>query len=265
MVSSIHNNSLASIPSIDIGGADTSRQQQQQGRSSAGREGRGFAPGAVAGAGADSLSLSPESQQQINKLQQRDREVRSHEQSHISAGGAHVSGGAHYTYQRGPDNKQYAVGGSVSIDTAPVSGDPDATREKARQVRSAALAPSNPSAQDQSVAAQASSLEVQARQEENSQRTEGKAGTDGKAGVAGGKSAEGTEGATGTASTKGEEGTKGTDGAKSAEGTLATGFFAQARPADFAARAAAAYQTVQQQGIAPTQLAPFGTGIAISV
>lgn len=256
MVSSIHNNSLASIPSIDIGGADTSRQQQQQGRSSAGREGRGFAPGAVAGAGADSLSLSPESQQQINKLQQRDREVRSHEQSHISAGGAHVSGGAHYTYQRGPDNKQYAVGGSVSIDTAPVSGDPDATREKARQVRSAALAPSNPSAQDQSVAAQASSLEVQARQEENSQRTEGKAG------VAGGKSA---EGATGTGSTKGEEGTKGTDGAKSAEGTLATGFFAQARPADFAARAAAAYQTVQQQGIAPTQLAPFGTGIAISV
>lgn len=256
MVSGIHNNSLASIPSIDIGGADTSRQQQQQGRSSAGREGRGFAPGAVAGAGADSLSLSPESQQQINKLQQRDREVRSHEQSHISAGGAHVSGGAHYTYQRGPDNKQYAVGGSVSIDTAPVSGDPDATREKARQVRSAALAPSNPSAQDQSVAAQASSLEVQARQEENSQRTEGKAG------VAGGKSA---EGATGTGSTKGEEGTKGTDGAKSAEGTLATGFFAQARPADFAARAAAAYQTVQQQGIAPTQLAPFGTGIAISV
>lgn len=256
MVSGIHNNSLASIPSIDIGGADTSRQQQQQGRSSAGREGRGFAPGAVAGSGADSLSLSPESQQQINKLQQRDREVRSHEQSHISAGGAHVSGGAHYTYQRGPDNKQYAVGGSVSIDTAPVSGDPDATREKARQVRSAALAPSNPSAQDQSVAAQASSLEVQARQEENSQRTEGKAG------VAGGKSA---EGATGTGSTKGEEGTKGTDGAKSAEGTLATGFFAQARPADFAARAAAAYQTVQQQGIAPTQLAPFGTGIAISV
>lgn len=236
MVGSILNNSLASIPSIDIGGADTSRQGQQQGRRSADREAGAFVP-SVGAAGADSLSLSPESQQQLSKLQQRDREVRSHEQSHISAGGAHVSGGAQYTYQRGPDNKQYAVGGSVSIDTAPVSGNPDATREKARQVRSAALAPSNPSAQDQSVAAQASNLEMQARQEENNPRAEGKTGANGETG---------------------------TEGSKNAEGRGA-GFFAVKRPADFAARVAATYQNVQQQGVMPTQLAPFGTGIALSV
>lgn len=220
MVGGIGDTNLASIPGIDLG-AGTSQQQPQQGRRST--------------AGGDTVNLSPETQQHISKLQQRDREVRSHEQSHISAGGSHVSGGASYTYQRGPDNKQYAVGGSVSIDTSPVPGNPEATKEKARRVRSAALAPSNPSAQDQSVASAASSLEMQAKQDADKQDP---------------MSAEGAEKLVSSAQNPSQQ-------LFSPAG--------QVRPADYAARAAAAYQNVQQQSVMPTQLAPWGTGIAITV
>ncbi len=119
----------------------------------------------------DSVTLSPEAQQQVRELQQRDSEVRSHEQAHVAAGAGHVRGGIQYTYTQGPDNKQYASGGSVSIDTSPVSGDPEATIEKARAVRSAALAPGNPSAQDQAVAAEASTMEAEARTEKAQQQS----------------------------------------------------------------------------------------------
>jgi len=46
-----------------------------------------------------------------------------------------------------------------------VSENPDATIRKAQQIRAAALAPADPSVQDQAVAASANSLEAQARQE----------------------------------------------------------------------------------------------------
>ncbi|WP_281684207.1 putative metalloprotease CJM1_0395 family protein [Thalassobaculum salexigens] len=108
--------------------------------------------------------LSEEEQQVVRELQQRDREVRQHEAAHAAAGGAHA-GAPTYTYQRGPDGRQYAVGGSVSIDTSPVKGDPEATLQKARQIRAAALAPADPSGQDKSVASAASALERQAQAE----------------------------------------------------------------------------------------------------
>lgn len=229
MVSAIASDSLWSLPSVDVGtGSSTSqqRQQQQRGKSST--------------VGGDTLNLSPEAQEHISKLQQRDAEVRSHEQSHIAAGGAHVNGGASYSYQRGPDNKQYAVGGSVSIDTSPVPGNPEATKEKARKVRSAALAPANPSAQDQSVAAAASSMEMQAQQEANSNSAEGPQ-----------KSNASTLSPTALPSTQGQA-------AGLVQGSLA-------QPADYASRVSAAYKAVQQQGQTPTQLAPWGTGIALTV
>jgi hypothetical protein len=53
----------------------------------------------------------------------------------------------------------------VSIDVSPIPGDPEATIAKARIVRRAALAPAEPSAQDRSVAAEATALEHQARAE----------------------------------------------------------------------------------------------------
>ena len=101
----------------------------------------------------------------IAKLRARDQEVRAHEQAHAAAAGGLATGGATFTFQQGPDGRQYAVGGEVTIDTTPVPGDPDATIRKARQIRAAALAPIEPSAQDRAVAASASTLEAQAKQE----------------------------------------------------------------------------------------------------
>ena len=101
---------------------------------------------------------------QLRELKARDREVRAHEQAHQAVGGQYA-GAVSYTYQRGPDGNQYAVGGEVSIDIAPVEGDPQATIEKMRKVRAAALAPAEPSGQDRAVAAQAMQLMLQAQVE----------------------------------------------------------------------------------------------------
>ncbi len=111
------------------------------------------------------FGLSETEQAQVRHLRTRDREVRSHEQAHRAVGGSFVRGGARYSYQTGPDGRQYAVGGEVSIDSSPVPGDPDATVRKARTVRRAALAPANPSPKDRQVAASASRMENQARAE----------------------------------------------------------------------------------------------------
>ena len=58
--------------------------------------------------------------------------------AHITAGGRYITSGANFTYKRGPDGRSYAVGGEISIDTAPIPGDPQATIQKMRQVKSAA-------------------------------------------------------------------------------------------------------------------------------
>ena len=175
MIEGLSARRVESTPASDPTLGIASRQQQEQ---------RGEKQSGAGYTGvSDTLSLSPEAREAVSKLQQRDREVRSHEQAHISAGGPHVSGGASYSYTRGPDGKQYAVGGSVSIDTASVPGNPEATLEKARMVRSAALAPGAPSAQDQSVAAQAASMEMQAQTEKRTQEQE--EGGSGRIGLSG--------------------------------------------------------------------------------
>jgi hypothetical protein len=123
---------------------------------------------AIGGAGGDKAGgaeLTPDELAVVNELRNIDREVRAHEQAHISAGGAYIRGGASYQYQRGPDNKSYAVGGEVGIDTAPERDNPGATITKMQTVRAAALAPSNPSAQDIAVAAAAAGRESLARAE----------------------------------------------------------------------------------------------------
>jgi len=111
----------------------------------------------------DSVELSAEAKD-IRNLQIRDREVKAHEAAHAAAGGAYA-GSPRYSYERGPDGKSYATGGEVSIDISPVSGDPEATMQKAQQVRAAALAPAQPSAQDMKVAQKAQSMAARARQE----------------------------------------------------------------------------------------------------
>ena len=91
---------------------------------------------------------------QIRQLQRRDQEVRAHEQAHSSVGGQYT-GAPRLQYENGPDGQQYAVAGEVRIDISPIPGDPQATIQKMRLVRAAALAPAEPSAQDLKVAAEA--------------------------------------------------------------------------------------------------------------
>lgn len=106
-------------------------------------------------------------QKEIEALKARDQEVRAHEQAHQGAGGQYASSPS-FTLSKGPDGKGYAIGGAVQIDITPVAGEPAATIRKMQQVRSAALAPAEPSGQDRSVAAKASQLEAKARGEQAS-------------------------------------------------------------------------------------------------
>lgn len=120
---------------------------------------------------ADAFTLTDAEQKQVNKLAARDREVRAHEQAHKAVGGQYT-GAISYDYQRGPDGKQYAVGGEVPIDASEIPGDPEATIEKMRIVKAAALAPAEPSGQDRKVAAMADAKSAQARAELNAQKAE---------------------------------------------------------------------------------------------
>ncbi|WP_337075513.1 putative metalloprotease CJM1_0395 family protein [Aeromonas veronii] len=103
-------------------------------------------------------------EQQVQDLVERDKEVRTHEQAHQSAGGEYASSPT-YQFTQGPDGKRYATGGEVQIDTSIVPGDPAATIAKMQQIRSAALAPAEPSAQDLAVARSAAASEAKARKE----------------------------------------------------------------------------------------------------
>lgn len=106
--------------------------------------------------------LSEEEKRIVEQLKKVDMETKAHEKAHLAAGSGLVQGGASFTYTRGPDGRMYAVGGEVSIDTSP-ENDPDATIRKMQQVKRAAMAPSSPSGQDRSVAAQAAQTEADAR------------------------------------------------------------------------------------------------------
>lgn len=108
--------------------------------------------------------LTEAEQKQVDELKKRDQEVRNHEQAHQRVGGQYASAPS-YEYQKGPDGRSYAVGGQVQIDSSAIPGDPDATIEKMRIVKAAALAPAEPSAQDRKVAAAADSTAQQAQAE----------------------------------------------------------------------------------------------------
>lgn len=144
----------------------------------------------------DPQGLEEAQLQELSDLKARDREVRAHEAAHQAVGGQYA-GSISFVYERGPDGAQYAVGGEVSIDTAPVQGDPQATIEKMRVVRAAALAPAEPSAQDRAVAAEAMQLMLQAQSElstelagsEDADPSESADADDGEPGVAESRSA----------------------------------------------------------------------------
>lgn len=136
------------------------------------------APEYAAANASGEAELTPEEAREVEKLKARDREVRAHEQAHLAAAGSYAIGGPTYEYERGPDNRPYAVGGEVEIDTSP-ERNPEATLRKAQTVRRAALAPAQPSPQDRRVAAQAARMEAEARRELARERIEDRSADDG--------------------------------------------------------------------------------------
>lgn len=121
--------------------------------------------------------LSNEERAEVQRMAQRDREVRAHEAAHKAVAGQYARGGAEYEYKRGPDGRQYAVGGEVNIDVSKPADASEALK-KALIVQRAALAPAQPSAQDRAVAAEAAQMATQARADLQQQRAEENRATD---------------------------------------------------------------------------------------
>ncbi|MEZ4456376.1 MAG: putative metalloprotease CJM1_0395 family protein [Gemmatimonadales bacterium] len=116
-------------------------------------------------------------------LQGIDAGIRQHEQAHQLAGSG-VTGAASYRYVRGPDGRYYIVAGRVNASIQPGLS-PEETADAARKVRNAALAPGDPSSEDQSAAGAAAAVAVRAEGEitarERARREAGGAPLDGVA------------------------------------------------------------------------------------
>ena len=101
--------------------------------------------------------------QQVQELKAQEQKVIAHEMAHKTAGGQYT-GAVRCQYTTGPDRQSYIVGGEVSIDTSEAHT-PEETVQKMEQVKSAALAPADPSPQDYSVASAAERIEQKTRYE----------------------------------------------------------------------------------------------------
>jgi hypothetical protein len=126
-------------------------------------EGAATAETAPKTSGKADSSSDPDTRRVLAELAATDREVRAHEAAHQAAGGG-FTGAATFTYVTGPDGKRYAAGGEVPIQI-PAADTPEEDIANLERVRAAALAPANPSGQDLSVAASASSGIAQATAE----------------------------------------------------------------------------------------------------
>ena len=105
----------------------------------------------------------PAIQAQIANLKQTEEKVKAHEAAHKAAGG-NLASSASYSYTRGPDGQSYITGGEVQINMSD-GRTPQETISRMQQVIRAALAPADPSSQDRSVAAAASSRMTEAQQQ----------------------------------------------------------------------------------------------------
>ena len=102
----------------------------------------------------------------LEKFKQTDQQVRTHEQIHASIG--HTTTPISYNYQKGPDGKMYAVGGSVRLDTS-IPDDPKAAAFKLDQIQKAASGVSDASGADNIIASQTNlnKILLQLKGEEN--------------------------------------------------------------------------------------------------
>lgn len=107
----------------------------------------------------------PQVQQEIAQLRSIEIKVKAHEAAHKAAGST-MTGPISYSYTRGPDGKNYITGGEVPINIS-TGSTPQETISRMQQVIQAALAPADPSPQDRAVAAQASTLAQNARQQKS--------------------------------------------------------------------------------------------------
>ena len=158
-------NAILSKPSdtsSDVSQTENSPEEQEENKSIGKQENETIS---------SAFELSDEELEIIERLKTGDSEVRAHEQAHKAVGGQYT-GAISYSYQAGPDGKRYAVGGEVPIDVSPIPGDPQATITKMTVVSAAATAPANPSAQDRTVAAEASRLLSEAQAELATDRAE---------------------------------------------------------------------------------------------
>ncbi len=174
------------------------------------------------GRGDAQAQQSSETTAMIAKLKARDGEVRGHEAAHIAAGGRYVTGGASYSYQKGPDGVQYAIGGEVGIDSSPIPGKPEETIAKMQVVRAAATAPAEPSGADLAVAGAAAQVMASAVASLAEERAK--------------SGAEATTGS-GTATGSGSAAAKGTDAAGRASDAAGRASDAAGRASDAAGRA----------------------------
>jgi hypothetical protein len=148
---------------VGTAGTDTSAGEPSGGKAKAAD--KSGAPGA------GPKSLTPEDKQVVSRLVARDSAVRAHEAAHQAAARG-LGGAASFSYETGPDGRRYAVGGEVPVSIRP-GRTPRETIANAQVVRSAALAPADPSSQDMAVAAQATQIEAEARQQITQSRVRG--------------------------------------------------------------------------------------------
>lgn len=135
---------------------------QGQGQGQGGGSNQAAAPAAPA----DPRQMSEEERKQVDEMEQRDREVRTHEQAHVAAA-AGLAGAPVYEYQSGPDGRRYAVGGHVDVKTSG-SSNPDQALREAEAVKRAATAPADPSGADQAAASRASAEITRLKAEKSS-------------------------------------------------------------------------------------------------
>ncbi len=110
----------------------------------------------------DSTQLSNEEKAQLAELKAADSRVKAHEAAHQS--GPAASGGASFTYKKGPDGVMYAVGGEVPV-RIETGSTPQESIMNLQGVIATALAPADPSPQDISIASKARVMLMKAQQE----------------------------------------------------------------------------------------------------
>lgn len=144
--------------------ADASARQSPAGRATIPGASEDGAATPATGQDTVQFSLTAEEIKELQQLKQRDREVKAHEQAHLAVAGAYARGGASYTFEKGPDGNRYAIGGEVPIDVSEGTS-AEATIQKMRVIRRAALAPADPSPADRQIAANALAKEIEAKQQ----------------------------------------------------------------------------------------------------